>query len=198
MPDTLILASGSRYRRELLGRLGLPFTCDSPDIDETSRPNETPRNLAERLARQKALAVAARHPNACVIGSDQVADCGGTLFGKPGTAENARQQLRLASGNTVTFWTALALANPARQSLQETVVRCDVEFRTLTDDEIERYVEMEQPLDCAGSFKSEGLGVILFRRFVTDDPTSLIGLPLIALCDMLRAEGIELPPRIPR
>jgi len=195
MPHPLVLASGSRYRRELLARLGLPFGCDSPDIDETARPGEAPAALAARLAREKALAVAARHPLARVIGSDQVADCGGRLLGKPGSAENARQQLRQASGRVVTFWTALALASPSATPLREAVVRCDVHFRELADDEIERYVAAEQPLDCAGSFKCEGLGIILFRKIVSDDPTALIGLPLIALCDMLRAEGIALPAR---
>jgi septum formation protein len=197
MARVLVLASGSRYRRELLTRLGLPFSCDSPDIDESILPGEAPAALASRLARQKALAVAERHPQALVIGSDQVADCGGLLLSKPGTPDNARQQLRQASGKTVTFWTALALAGPATSSPHEAVVRCDVHFRELTDDEIDRYIAAEQPLDCAGSFKAEGLGIILFRKIVSDDPTALIGLPLIALCGMLRAEGIELPPRPP-
>lgn len=195
--STLVLASGSAYRRELLGRLGLPFTVDKPGTDESARPGESPADLASRLARDKALAVAARHPGALVIGSDQVADCGGQVLGKPGNEATARAQLRTSSGRTVTFWTALALARidgGQAARVREAVVRCDVEFRELGDAEIARYVALEQPLDCAGSFKSEGLGVILFRRLVTDDPTSLVGLPLIALCDMLRAEGVVLPP----
>lgn len=194
---TLVLASGSRYRRELLGRLGLPFTCDSPDIDESARPGEAPPDLALRLAREKALAVIPRHPGTLVIGSDQVADCDGVRLGKPGTTERAIAQLHAASGRRVTFWTGLALANAGTGRIHATLVRCDVDFRNLTDDEIRRYVDLEQPLDCAGSFKSEGLGVVLFRRLVTDDPTSLVGLPLIALCDMLRAEGVTLPPARP-
>lgn len=190
----LILASGSRYRAELLSRLHLPFTTASPGVDESPRPGEAPAALAARLAREKALAVAGRLDGGLVIGSDQVADCGGQVLGKPGTAERACAQLRAASGRTVTFWTALALANAATGRVQEAVVRCDVDFRELADDEIARYVALEQPLDCAGSFKSEGLGVVLFRRYATDDPTSLVGLPLIALCNMLRNENVALPP----
>ena len=190
----LILASGSRYRAELLARLGLPFATRSPDIDESRRPGETPRDLAERLSREKALAVAGGLASGLVIGSDQVADCGGEILGKPGTLERAVRQLQAASGRQVTFWTGLALADAGCGTLQSTVVRCDVEFRTLTDDEIRNYLAIEQPLDCAGSFTAEGLGVVLFRRLVTDDPTSLVGLPLIALADMLRAAGVTLPP----
>ncbi|MFZ5722781.1 MAG: Maf family protein [Pseudomonadota bacterium] len=190
---TLVLASGSRYRAGLLARFGLPFDVRSPDIDETRRPGEAPAALAERLSGEKALAVARTLSSGLVIGSDQVADCGDGILGKPGTAERAAAQLRQASGRTVTFWTGLALADAASGRLQSRVVRCDVEFRTLTDDEIARYVAREQPLDCAGSFKAEGLGIALFRRIVTDDPTSLVGLPLIALADMLRTEGIALP-----
>lgn len=188
----LVLASGSRYRAGLLQRLGLPFTVRSPDIDESPRPGEAPAALAERLSREKARAIAATLADGLVIGSDQVADCGGRILGKPGTEAAARAQLRLASGRTVTFWTGLALADAASGELQSTVVRCDVEFRELGDDEIARYVAADQPLDCAGSFRSEGLGIILFRRLVTDDPTSLVGLPLIALADMLRQRGIPL------
>ena len=190
----LVLASGSRYRAELLSRLSLPFRVELPGVDEATRPGETPAGLARRLAREKGLAMAARLPTGLVIGSDQVADCGGMILGKPGTAEGARAQLHLASGRTVTFWTALALANAATCQVREAVVHCAVDFRDLGDAEIDRYIAIEQPLDCAGSFKSEGLGIVLFRRFVTEDPTSLVGLPLIALCDMLRAEGVQLPP----
>jgi len=190
----LILASGSRYRRELLQRLALPFTCESPDIDESAHPGETPADLARRLAREKALAVAGRHAAALVIGSDQVADCAGTILGKPGTEARAIAQLQAASGRTVTFWTGLALVDASSGRTQDAVIRCDVDFRNLREAEIRRYVAIEQPLDCAGSFKSEGLGIVLFRRLVSDDPAALVGLPLIALCDMLRAEGIALPP----
>lgn len=190
----IILASGSRYRRELLARLGLPFRVELPGVEELPLPGEAPAALAGRLALEKARAVANRFPAGLVIGSDQVADCDGVILGKPGTADRARQQLQAVSGRTVTFWTALALINAATGRTQAAVIRCDVEFRILSDEEIARYVAIEAPLDCAGSFKAEGLGVVLFRRLLTDDPTSLIGLPLIALCAMLRAEGVMLPP----
>lgn len=193
MPS-IILASGSRYRRELLARLGLPFRVELPGVEEFPLRGEAPAALARRLALEKAQAVANRFPAGLVIGSDQVADCDGVILGKPGTADRARQQLQAASGRTVTFWTALALINAATGRTQAAVIRCDVEFRILTDEEIARYVAIEAPLDCAGSFKAEGLGIVLFRRLLTDDPTSLIGLPLIALCAMLRAEGVMLPP----
>lgn len=193
MPS-IILASGSRYRRELLARLGLPFRVELPGVEELPLRGEAPVALAGRLALEKAQAVANRFPAGLVIGSDQVADCDGVILGKPGTADRAREQLQAASGRTVTFWSALALINAATGSTQAAVVRCDVEFRILSDEEIARYVAIEAPLDCAGSFKAEGLGIVLFRRLLTDDPTSLIGLPLIALCAMLRAEGVMLPP----
>lgn len=196
MPATLnlVLASGSRYRRELLTRLRLPFTCDSPEIDEATRPNEAPAELARRLSIEKAQAIATRHPGALIIGSDQVADCDGTVLGKPGSIDVAVSQLQMASGRTVTFWTGLAMHDAVSGTTQQALVRCDVDFRVLNDAEIRRYVDAEMPLDCAGSFKAEGLGVILFRRVTSDDPTSLIGLPLIALCDMLRNAGVSLPP----
>lgn len=190
----LILASGSAGRRQLLERLGLPFRVIVPGIDESRRPAEPPRALAERLSREKALAVASPLTAGLVIGSDQVADCGGGLLGKPGTRDRAIAQLELASGRTVTFWTGLALVNAGTGQMHSTVVRCDVHFRDLSAGEIRRYVDRDRPLDCAGSFRAEGLGSVLFRRLETDDPTSLVGLPLIALCDMLRAEGLCLPP----
>lgn len=193
MPS-IILASGSRYRRELLARLGLPFRVELPGVEEFPAAGEAPQALARRLALEKAQAVANRLSAGLVIGSDQVADCDGVILGKPGTADRARQQLQAASGRTVTFWTAVALINAATGRTQATVIRCDVEFRILTDEEIARYVTIEAPLDCAGSFRAEGLGIVLFRRLLTDDPTSLVGLPLIALCAMLRAEGVMLPP----
>lgn len=193
MPS-IILASGSRYRRELLARLGLPFRFELPGVEELPLPGEAPAALARRLALEKAQAVANRFPAGLVIGSDQVADCDGVILGKPGTADRAREQLQAASGRTVTFWSALALINAATGKTQAAVIRCDVEFRILSEEEIARYVAIEAPLDCAGSFKAEGLGIVLFRRLLTDDPTSLIGLPLIALCAMLRAEGVMLPP----
>lgn len=189
----IILASGSRYRAELLARLGLPFTTQSPDIDESRQQGEAPQALVERLSREKARAIARSLSTGLVIGSDQVADCDGRILGKPGSAERALEQLRAASGRTVTFWTGLALADAATGNIQSTVVRCDVDFRDLTDAEIARYIAAEKPFDCAGSFKAEGLGIVLFRRLVTDDPTSLVGLPLIALSEMLRAANIDLP-----
>ncbi len=193
MPD-IILASGSRYRAELLARLGLPFRTQSPDIDESPRPGENPAALAERLSREKARAIGlSLAPGSWVIGSDQVADCGGHLLGKPGTVETACAQLQLASGKTVTFWTGLALVESGSGRFESRVVRCDVDFRELSTAEINRYVAAEQPLDCAGSFKSEGLGISLFRAIRTDDPTALVGLPLIALSDLLRLRGIALP-----
>lgn len=191
----LILASGSPYRRTLLNRLGLPFQVSIPNSDETALPNEAPAALAERLARTKALAISARLAEGLVIGADQVADCGGTIVGKPGSIANASAQLQAASGRLVTFWTGLALANAATGQLHSRVIRCDVVFRDLTKHEIDRYIAHEQPLDCAGSFKAEGMGIILFKQVISEDPTALIGLPLIALCDLLRAEGVELPPQ---
>jgi septum formation protein len=191
----LVLASTSRYRRELLSRLLPEFRVEAPDVDETPRENEAPALLAERLARAKALAVAARNPGALVIGSDQVAEIDGIALGKPGTAERARAQLAASSGRTVVFHTAVCLADaraqPVREHAAADVTR--VVFRTLSADEITRYVERENPIDCAGSFKSEGLGIALFERIETTDPTALIGLPLIALADLLRRAGFTLP-----
>jgi septum formation protein len=191
----LVLASSSRYRRELLSRLLLQFRVEAPDVDETPRENEAPPALAGRLARAKALAVAARNPGALVIGSDQVAEVDGRALGKPGTAERARAQLAASSGRAVVFHTAICLADaralPVREFATSDMTR--VVFRTLSADEIARYVERENPVDCAGSFKSEGLGIALFERIETTDPTALIGLPLIALADLLRRAGFTLP-----
>lgn len=196
--STLILASGSSGRRQLLGRLGLPFLAIPPDIDESRRPGESPPDVAERLSREKALAVAGNQDaGTLVIGSDQVADCGGVILGKPGSIERAVAQLTLASGRCVSFWTGLALVVAGSGQIRSTVVRCDVHFRELQQDEIRRYVAMDRPMDCAGSFRAEGLGSTLFRRVETEDPTSLVGLPLIALCDFLRAAGVRLPPDNP-
>lgn len=188
----LVLASTSRYRRELLARLVSRFRQESPQVDETALPGEAPAQLAARLAAAKARAVAARNPNALVIGSDQVADCSGAVLGKPGTIEAARRQLRASSGGIVVFHTAICLIDtrhsPAREFVAVDTTR--VLFRTLEDAEIDRYIEREQPLDCAGSFKSEGLGIGLFERVESTDPTALIGLPLIALCGLMRQAGI--------
>lgn len=187
----LILASSSPFRRELLARLMLPFEVDAPDFDETPRPGEEPPALVERLAIGKARAVAVRHPGALVIGSDQVAVHDGEIVGKPLTHERAVAQLRRAQGRTVTLYTALALVNAASGRVQSEVVPYRVVFRPLTDAQIESYLRKEQPYHCAGSVKSEGLGVALLERFEGEDPATLVGLPLIRLVRMLEAEGVE-------
>jgi septum formation protein len=187
----LILASTSRYRRELLERLRVPFHVVRPEVDECPLPGETPSVLARRLARAKALAIAIQYPESWVIGSDQVAALESLALGKPGTRENAVSQLRAMSGREIRFHTAVCLAGGEAllEMLDTTVVR----FRTLEDGEIERYVDAEQPLDCAGSFKSEGLGISLFEHIESRDPTALVGLPLIGLSRMLRDAGFVLP-----
>ena len=190
---TLVLGSTSRYRRELLQRLGLPFTVAAPDVDETPLQGEAPRALALRLALAKARAVAAQHPDAVVIGSDQVADLHGQPLGKPGTHERASAQLQRMSGETVIFQTAVAVVCAATGFEQVDLAPVEVRFRTLTGDEIERYLHAEQPYDCAGSAKSEGLGISLLDAILSDDPTALVGLPLIRTCRMLRAAGLTLP-----
>lgn len=189
----IVLASTSTYRRELLQRFGLPFETARPDIDESPLPDESPAATAERLAEQKARAVAAAHPDALIIGSDQVAHMGETRFGKPGTVERAVAQLQTMSGRTVIFHTALALLNTRSGRIQVDAVPTQVRFRTLSDEEIVRYVNKELPLDCAGSAKSEGLGITLLDALSGDDPNALVGLPLIALARMLRNEGVSLP-----
>ena len=189
----LVLASTSAYRRELLTRFGLPFEIARPDIDESPLPDEAPRATAERLAIEKAKAVAAQFSDALIIGSDQVASMGSQRFGKPGSVDRAVEQLRSMSGQTVIFDTALALINTRSGRIQVEVIPTEVRFRALSDDEIVRYVERERPLDCAGSAKSEGLGITLLDALRGDDPNALIGLPLIALARMLRNEGLALP-----
>ncbi len=189
----IVLASGSPYRRELLGRLGLAFESWSPDIDESAHPGETPAATATRLAREKARAAETRWPEAWVIGSDQVADVDGRAVSKPGSLENARRQLRELSGRTVIFHTALCVAHAARRRVHERMVTTEVAFRRLSDAEIERYLAREPALDCAGSAKSEGLGISLLSRLGGDDPTALVGLPLIALAEVLREDGFEVP-----
>ena len=189
----LVLASTSAYRRELLQRFGLPFEVARPDIDESPLPGETPQATAERLAVEKARAVAGQFEDALIIGSDQVAHMGDTRFGKPGTVERAVAQLQSMSGRTVVFHTALAVLNTRSGHVQLDAVPTQVRFRTLGDDEIVRYVNKERPLDCAGSAKSEGLGITLLDALSGDDPNALVGLPLIALARMLRNEGIALP-----
>ena len=189
----LILASTSVFRRELLSRLQVDFETAAPAVDETALPGETPAATAVRLAEAKARAVAVRHPAALIIGSDQVAALGGQRFGKPGTRERAMQQLRDMSGQCVTFHTGLCLLNAASGRAQVRDVPTEVKFRTLEAAEIGRYLEREDALNCAGSARSEGLGISLIEHLRGDDPNALIGLPLIALCDMLRREGIALP-----
>jgi len=189
----LILASGSAYRRDLLQRLGLVFECWAPDVDETAPADEAPRDTAMRLARAKAGAAAMRYPQAWIIGSDQVAEDAGRPIGKPGTVEAARRQLRSMRGREIQFHTALCVATPGGERLHKELVTTEVVFRTLSDQEIDRYLEKESALDCAGSAKSEGLGIALLDRLTGDDPTALIGLPLIVLSAILRAEGFHLP-----
>lgn len=189
----LVLGSTSRYRRELLERLNLPFEVAAPDVNETPLPGETPRDLALRLALAKARAVAQQHPGAVVIGSDQVADLAGEPLGKPGQHERAVQQLRQMSSQTVVFQTAVAVVCAATGFEQVELAPVEVRFRALSDEEIERYLRAEQPYDCAGSAKSEGLGIALLDAIHSDDPTALIGLPLIRTCRMLRAAGLVLP-----
>lgn len=192
-PRALILGSTSPYRRALLQRLRLDFTVAAPDVDETALPGEAPRDLALRLALAKAHAVAAQNPGAVVIGSDQVADLAGQPLGKPGTHERATAQLRQMSGHSVIFQTAVAVVCPETGFEQVDLAPVVVRFRALSDAEIERYLRAEQPYDCAGSAKSEGLGISLLDAIDSDDPTALIGLPLIRTCRMLRAAGLVLP-----
>jgi len=193
LPRPLILGSTSRYRRELLQRLHLPFEVVAPDVDETPFPGEAPSALALRLALAKAHAVAQRHPNAVVIGSDQVADLAGEPLGKPGTHERAVAQLQRMRGQTVVFQTALAVVCLATGFAQQDLAPVRVRFRDLSDAEIDRYLRIEQPYDCAGSAKSEGLGIALLDAIDSDDPTALVGLPLIRTCRLLRAAGVAVP-----
>ena len=191
----LVLASTSRYRRELLARLVPDFRVIAPDVDETPIADEAPIALAVRLAEAKALAVARVAPGAVVVGSDQVAELDGRPVGKSGSREAAIAQLAASSGRTIAFHTAIAVAD-ARTSppvIRAARDRTDVVFRTLASDEIARYVDRENPIDCAGSFKAEAAGIALFERIRSEDPTALIGLPLIALARLLRASGFTLP-----
>ena len=190
---TLVLASSSPYRRELLTRLRMPFEVLSPDVDETPLANEMPQETALRLAQLKARAVADKFPDALIIGSDQVALLGKQQIGKPHTFENAKKQLQAASGRSMVFHTALCLYNSKSGNMQSRVVPITIQFRTLSDAVIERYLIAEQPYNCAGSAKSEGLGIALIARFEGEDPNALVGLPLIALVDMLHQEGVAVP-----
>ncbi|MFJ7885258.1 Maf family protein [Pseudomonas sp. NPDC096917] len=189
----LLLASSSVYRRDLLSRLRLPFSCSSPNIDESHRPGESALELVKRLSLEKAQALAGSHPAHLIIGSDQVAVLNEQIIGKPHTFDKARQQLLNASGASVTFLTGLTLLNSQTGRSQTDYVPFTVHMRTLTTEQIERYLHTEEPYDCAGSFKAEGLGVSLFQRTEGDDATSLVGLPLIRLVDMLLAQGVDIP-----
>lgn len=192
MQRKVILASTSRYRRELLSRLSLPFDVCPPEVDETPRPGETPSELAQRLALEKAQAVARRFPDAVVIGSDQVADLAGEPLGKPGDHARATTQLKRMRGQTLIFQTAIAVVCQATGFVQRDLAPVRVSFRALSDAAIEKYLRAEQPYDCAGSAKSEGLGIVLLDAIHSDDPTALVGLPLIRTAAMLRAAGIDL------
>ncbi len=187
----IILASSSPYRRELMSKLGLDFTSISPEVDESIKDNETPSDLVARLALEKAMAVAEQYPRSLIIGSDQVAVLEGNILTKPLSHEKAIEQLSLSSGKAVYFLTSLCLLNSASQKHQLQIIPYSVTFLTLTQEQIENYLQKEKPYNCAGSFKSEGLGITLFESMQGDDPNSLIGLPLIALTKMLRNEGIE-------
>ena len=192
MQRPVILASTSRYRRELMTRLQLPFDVHAPEVDETPLPGENPRALAERLAMEKANAVAMRFPEAVVIGSDQVADLAGEALWKPGDHARATAQLRRMRGHTLVFQTAVAVVCHASGFAQQDLAPVRVVFRDLSDAAIERYLRAEEPYDCAGSAKSEGLGIALLDAIDSDDPSALVGLPLIRTCRMLRAAGIDL------
>lgn len=192
MTPTVTLASTSPFRKELLERLGIPFETVAPDVDETPLANETAEALVRRLSEDKARAMAASH-RGLIIGSDQVATTGNNILGKPGTHERAYEQLRNLSGKRVTFQTGLCLLNTETDEAQVDVIPFIVKFRQLGGDQIERYLQQEQPYNCAGSFKSEGLGITLFEYMEGVDPTALIGLPLIRLTSMLSQAGIVLP-----
>ncbi len=187
---SIVLASSSPYRRQLLEKLQLSCEVCPPNIDENAYPGERPQDLARRLSEAKAMAVAMQR-SGIIIASDQVASVDNHVLGKPGTTHNAIDQLTLCAGKTVTFYTGLCVYNTTSNQLQGDVITYEVTFRALSQSEIARYVELEQPLDCAGSFKSEGLGVSLFSSMYGEDPNALVGLPLIALCTMLRNEGIN-------
>lgn len=189
--QSIVLASTSPYRRELLGRLGLPFSVTNPSTDETPLPGEPPEALALRLSEAKARAVAAAHPDALIIGSDQVATVNGQIYGKPGTHERAVAQLLELSGHTVNFFTGLCLFNARTGEAEVRGVPTLVTFRQLQRDEIENYLTREPAYNCAGSAKSEGLGIALLESMRGDDPNALVGLPLIALCNLLRKQGVS-------
>lgn len=190
--QAIVLASTSPFRRELLGRLHIPFSVANPQTDESRLPGETPEATALRLSEAKARAVATDHPDALIIGSDQVACLDGQIFGKPGTHANAVRQLQTMRGRCVNFFTGLCLYNARSERAQVRGVPTLVTFRDLSDEQIENYLRAEQPYNCAGSAKSEGLGIALIAQMTGNDPNALIGLPLIALCDLLAEEGYPL------
>ncbi len=187
----LVLASTSRYRRALLGRLGIPFSVADPEVAEEARPGEAPEGTARRLAEAKSLAVADRYRDALIIGCDQVAVGNGEVLGKPGTRENAVRQLRALSGSEAVFYTAVCVHNTSVGTSRVRVVPCRVTFRRLDDGTIDRYLAREQPYDCAGSAKAEGLGIALIAKMEGEDPSALVGLPLIALVDLLQEQGLN-------
>ncbi|AGM40913.1 maf protein [Spiribacter salinus M19-40] len=189
----LVLASGSPYRAQLLARLGLEFTQRPADLDEAVLPGESPEDYVCRLAREKSEAVAAHEPEAIIIGSDQCSECQGQILGKPLTEDAAIAQLANASGQRVTLWTAVAVRDPSTGRMGVAQVPTHVQFRRLGHEAIRRYVQAEQPLDCAGAFRAEGLGIALFERIEGDDPNALIGLPMIALVRLLSQVGVVLP-----
>ncbi|PJG58861.1 Maf family protein [Aeromonas cavernicola] len=193
MPQNLILASTSRYRKALLEKLGLPFECASPDVDERSLAGESAEALVARLAYAKANVIAKQRDHGLIIGSDQVCVCDGHILGKPGTLDNAVAQLMATQGRSVTFYTGLCVVNAATEEIHQLVEPFTVHFRALTESAIRRYVEAEMPLDCAGSFKCEGMGIVLFNALEGRDPNALIGLPLIGLIELLSLHGIALP-----
>lgn len=187
----IILASSSIYRRQLLDKLGIDYQWQAPHINEEPDAGEAPTNLVRRLAREKAMALAPHYSNALIIGSDQVAAIEGSILGKPGNHDQAIAQLRMANGRKVTFFTGLCVHNTATQQTQTCCETYQVEFRQLTDRQIEHYLQREKPYDCAGSFKSEGLGISLFNRLEGRDPNTLVGMPLIALIEMLNNAGVD-------
>lgn len=193
LSTALILASSSKYRRLLLARLGIPFQCRVPAVDETARPGEHPETLVARLAEEKARVVSQAQPDAIVIGADQIAVFNDQVVGKPGNFSNAFEQLSSFSGQVVEFLTAVSVQNLKTGFLKNHTDRTRVGFRNLADDEIERYLETEKPFDCAGAFKAESLGITLFEHIRSEDPTALIGLPLIRTAAMLRQTGMKLP-----
>tara|TARA_R110002050_G_scaffold1244_4_gene8603 strand:- start:36857 stop:37447 length:591 start_codon:yes stop_codon:yes gene_type:complete len=187
----LILGSSSPFRAEILNKLGLPFIQVSPDVDESSLDGEQPEQLVQRLSEQKAYKIAETHPNALIIGSDQVAILDGKVLGKPGNHDNAVKQLTAASGKTVSFLTGLALLNSRTGHIQSVIETFEVSFKILSASQIDFYLRQEQPYQCAGSFKSEGFGISLFSKLKGNDPNSLIGLPLIRLISLFEAEGLD-------